>query len=121
MATRTQNDLSVEFDAIDSTFAVLYNMVNKGVLYMTTMSIAEARNGLADAINRVSYGGERVVFQRRGKPVAVLVSPEDLAHLQRIEDAGDIREAAKVLRMYDRSPTAFKTLADYKRGREAKA
>ncbi len=84
---------------------------------MKTMSIAEARNGLADAINRVSYGGERVVLERRGKPVAVLVSPEDLAHLQRIEDARDIREAAKVLRANDRNPATFKTLADYKRER----
>jgi len=49
---------------------------------MTTLSIAEARNHLADAINRVSYGGERVVFARRGKPVAALVSAGDLALLQ---------------------------------------
>ena len=88
---------------------------------MTTMSIAEARNNLADAINRVSYGGERVVFARRGKPVAALVSPEDLALLQRIEDAEDIRAAAKVLKEYDRNPAAFMTLDEYKRQRKARA
>ncbi|HOR98000.1 MAG TPA: hypothetical protein PLZ74_06465 [Kiritimatiellia bacterium] len=33
---------------------------------MTTLSIVEARNRLAEAINRVSYGGERVVLARRG-------------------------------------------------------
>ena len=82
---------------------------------MTTMSIAEARNGLADAINRVSYGGERVVFARRGKPVAALISPDDLALLQRIEDAEDIRAAAKVLKEYDRNRTAFTSLTEYKR------
>jgi len=32
---------------------------------MTTLSIVEARNRLAEAINRVSYGGERVVLARR--------------------------------------------------------
>lgn len=88
---------------------------------MTTLSIAEARNGLAEAINRVSYGGERVVFARRGKPVAALVSPADLALLQRIEDAEDIRTAAKVLKEYDRNPAAFATLAEYKRDRRARA
>lgn len=88
---------------------------------MTTLSIAEARNGLADAINRVSYGGERVVFARRGKPVAALVSPEDLTMLQRMEDAGDIRAAAKVLKEYDRNPAAFKTLDQYKRERKTMA
>ena len=77
---------------------------------MTTLSIAEARNGLAEAINRVSYGGERVVFARRGKPVAALVSPEDLALLQRMEDVQDLHEAAKVLKAYGRDASAFKSL-----------
>ena len=88
---------------------------------MTTLSIVEARNHLADAINRVTYGGERVVFARRGKPVAALVSAGDLALLQRIEDAEDIRAAAKVLKEYERNPSAFVTLAEYKRERRAKA
>ncbi|MDI6774896.1 MAG: type II toxin-antitoxin system Phd/YefM family antitoxin [Verrucomicrobiota bacterium] len=88
---------------------------------MTILSIAEARNGLAEAINRVSYGGERVVFARRGKPVAALVSPEDLALLQRMEDAEDIRAAAKVLKKYNRNPAVFKTLDEYLRERKAGA
>jgi len=88
---------------------------------MTTLSIAEARNGLAEAINRVSYGGERVVFARRGKPVAALVSPDDLALLQRLEDAEDLRAAATVLKEYDRNPAAFATLAEYKRERQTRA
>lgn len=88
---------------------------------MTTLSIAEARNNLAETINRVSYGGDRVIFARRGKPVAALVSAEDLALLQRIEDAEDIRAAAKVLKEYDRNPAAFKTLDEYKRERKTGA
>ena len=88
---------------------------------MTTLSIAEARNNLADAINRVCYGGERVIFARRGKPVAALVSAEDLALLQRMDDAEDLRAAAKVLKEYDRNPAAFATLEEYKRERRAKA
>jgi len=86
---------------------------------MTTLSIADARNNLADTINRVSYGGERVIFARRGKAVAALVSAGDLAFLQRIEDAEDIRGAEKILKEYDRNPAAFATLADYKRERRA--
>jgi prevent-host-death family protein len=88
---------------------------------MTTLSIVEARNHLADAINRVTYAGERILFARRGKPVAALVSAEDLALLQRMEDAEDIREAAKVLKRYERAPSAFVTLDEYKRRREGKA
>jgi prevent-host-death family protein len=88
---------------------------------MTTLSIAEARNNLADAINRVSYGGERVIFARRGKPIAALVSPADLALLQRLEDAEDMRDARKVLKEYDRNPAAFTALDEYKRKRRASA
>jgi len=88
---------------------------------MTTLSIVEARNNLADAINRVTYGGERVVFARRGKPVVALVSAADLAFLQRIDDAEDSRAAAKVLKEYQRNPSSFVTLAEYKRERRAKA
>ena len=88
---------------------------------MTTMSIVEARNSLAEAINRVSYGGERVIFARRGKPVAALVSPGDLALLEQLEDAEDIRAARKVLKEYDRNPAAFKTLDDHLSERMAKA
>ena len=84
---------------------------------MTTMSIVQARNGLAEAINRVSYGGERVVFARRGKAVAALVSPEDLALLQRMEDTEDIRAARKALREYDRNPASAITLDEYVRTR----
>jgi prevent-host-death family protein len=96
---------------------IMDNIQEKEERPMTTLSIAEARNNLADAINRVSYGGERVVFARRGKPVAALVSAGDLALLQRIEDAEDSRVAAKVLKDYDRNPAAFATLDEYKRGR----
>ena len=87
---------------------------------MTTLTIGEARNNLADAINRVSYGGERVVFARRGKPVAVLVSPADLTFLQRIEDAEDIRAARKSLREYKRDPSGAITLDEYVRTRSAR-
>lgn len=87
---------------------------------MTVLSIAEARNNLADAVNRVTYGGERVLFARRGKTVAALVSPDDLARLQAIEDAEDVRAAARVLREYDRNPAAFSRLDEYKRQRRAR-
>lgn len=99
---------------LDPKSAVLYIMdMKRESGAMTTLSIAEARNGLAEAINRVSYGGERVVFARRGKPVAALVSPDDLALLQQMEDAQDLRAAKKVLKEYDRTPGAFKTLDAY--------
>ncbi len=84
---------------------------------MHTLSIVELRNNLADTVNRVAYGGERLVFARHGKPVAVLVSPDDLAVLEAAEDANDVQAAKRVLREYDRDPEKFQTLEAYKRGK----
>ena len=62
------------------------------------MNIVNIRNNLADAINRVAYAGERIVLERRGKGVVALVSMEDLALLEEMEDKADIRAAKKALK-----------------------
>jgi prevent-host-death family protein len=62
------------------------------------VKVADIRNNLADALNRVAYAGERIVLERRGKGVAALVSMDDLALLQRIEDEQDIKAARKALK-----------------------
>ena len=64
---------------------------------MTTLKSSEARTEWGDLLSRVGYGGERISIERRGKPVAVLVSPEDAELLEAIEDRIDAREARKVL------------------------
>ena len=61
------------------------------------VSIAEIRDNLADAVNRVAYAGERVVLKRRGKGVAALVSMDDLARLEALENEQDVRAARQVL------------------------
>ena len=62
------------------------------------VSISAIRDNLADALNRVAYGGERVILERRGKAVAVLVSMEDFQLLQELEDQADVRAAKKALK-----------------------
>ena len=61
------------------------------------LGVKEVRDNLADALNRVAYQGERIVLERRGKGVAVLVSMDDLALLEAVEDKLDIAEAKKAL------------------------
>lgn len=43
---------------------------------MKTISVTEARNNLAEILNQVAYKTQKFLIKRRGKPVAVLVSPE---------------------------------------------
>ena len=61
------------------------------------IGIAEIRSKLADALNRVVYAGERVILERRGKPTAAIVSLEDLALLEAVEDREDVKAAKRVL------------------------
>lgn len=62
------------------------------------MNVVDIRNNLADTINRVAYAGERIILERRGKGVAALVSVEDLALLEEMENKADIRAAKKALK-----------------------
>lgn len=65
---------------------------------MTRLATTNLRDNLADTLNRVAYQGERVILERRGKNVAALVSLEDLALLQQIEDRIDIEAAREALK-----------------------
>ncbi|GHG49568.1 type II toxin-antitoxin system Phd/YefM family antitoxin [Streptomyces griseocarneus] len=49
--------------------------------------VTQARAELADLINRVVYGGERVVVTRHGKPLVALVSAADLRRLEETAEA----------------------------------
>ncbi|MEU2929209.1 type II toxin-antitoxin system Phd/YefM family antitoxin [Streptomyces sp. NPDC048304] len=69
--------------------------------------VTQARAELADLINRVVYGGERVVVTRHGKPLVALVSAADLERLDALEEqAGEqvvssvsgVREAGSAAR-----------------------
>ncbi|MFC9909673.1 type II toxin-antitoxin system Phd/YefM family antitoxin [Streptomyces sp. NPDC059862] len=54
--------------------------------------VTQARAELADLINRVVYGGERVVVTRHGKPLVALVSAADLERLDALEAAQESAE-----------------------------
>ncbi|HVR75616.1 MAG TPA: type II toxin-antitoxin system Phd/YefM family antitoxin [Planctomycetota bacterium] len=71
---------------------------------MARVSTSRIRKGLSDTINRVAYGGERIVLERRGKPIAAIVSLEDVELLERLEDKADVRAAKKALKEPGRIP-----------------
>ncbi|MGL5247688.1 MAG: type II toxin-antitoxin system Phd/YefM family antitoxin [Brooklawnia sp.] len=67
---------------------------------MTTEPLREVRDHFSDVIDRVERHHERVTVTRNGRPVAVLISPADLAELEETLDIlsdpdalADIREA----------------------------
>jgi prevent-host-death family protein len=64
---------------------------------MATMTVAEAKNRFSDVLRRAEYGGERVIVERHGKPVAAIVSTDDLRRLEAAENAADLRDAQDAL------------------------
>ena len=51
------------------------------------VSVSELVRGFADLANRAQYAGQRFLIIRRGKPIAALINPDELALLEQIEEA----------------------------------
>jgi PHD/YefM family antitoxin component YafN of YafNO toxin-antitoxin module len=64
---------------------------------MTRDPVTRLRDNMAEALNRVAYAGERVVLERRGKGVAAMVSMDDLALLEALENRADVKAARRAL------------------------
>jgi prevent-host-death family protein len=62
-----------------------------------SLSAGKARQDFAETVNRVAYGGERIVVQRRGRKLAALIPLEDLALLEELEDRQDAEAARRAL------------------------
>ncbi|MBI2152690.1 MAG: type II toxin-antitoxin system Phd/YefM family antitoxin [Candidatus Rokubacteria bacterium] len=84
------------------------------------VAVSEARRNIADLIGRVHYRGARIVLERSGKPVAVLISMEDYAALaEMLEDLEDLRDARKMLGELKREELV--DFRDYVKTRKRKA
>jgi len=78
---------------------------------MTSMPVTTAREELAEIVNRVAYGKERVCLTRHGKDVACLVSMEEARLLAVIEDRLDLSDATHALReMREQGPVSWDAL-----------
>ena len=74
---------------------VLYNTYR--FKQMEALNTSDARERLAEVLNRVAYGKDRVRITRRGKEIAAVVPIEDLELIERLEDQIDLEEAEKAL------------------------
>lgn len=70
------------------------------IVAMGTESLRTVRDHLSEMVDRVEHHHERLVVTRKGRPAAVLISPDDLAQLEETIDVlsdsdalADIREA----------------------------
>jgi prevent-host-death family protein len=56
----------------------------------------ELRANLAEALNRVAFGGEQIVVKRHGKPFVAIVATYDLQACQALEDYNDAKELERM-------------------------
>ena len=77
-------------DAIQTPLATMAEMTSEKE---RTVSATEARSELSDLISRAQYSEERIILTRHDKPVAALVSIEDLKALRKLEDTTDVQRA----------------------------
>jgi prevent-host-death family protein len=63
----------------------------------TVYAIAEARSHFTDIIGQAAYGQKRILITRRNKPLVYVVSVEDVALLEALENTYDIEEAKNIL------------------------
>jgi prevent-host-death family protein len=47
-----------------------------------SVSVAEAKSRFSELVQRASYGGERFLIEKRGKPVGAIVSVDALVRLE---------------------------------------
>ena len=72
---------------------------------MSRLAASDARDHFAEILNRVAYGGDRVVVERRGKELAAIVSLDDLKILEAIEDRLDVDDALAAIEEVEREGT----------------
>jgi prevent-host-death family protein len=60
-------------------------------------TLTNARSRFGELVNRARFGRERIVLTEHGKPVAAIISVEELAELQAAADAADVAAAQAVL------------------------
>lgn len=63
----------------------------------TIVQLVELRNNLGEKINEVTYTNNRLTITRNGKPVAALISAEDLELLEELELIRDSQDFDKAV------------------------
>jgi prevent-host-death family protein len=68
---------------------------------VTAISVADARSDLAELLNRVAYGKERLVITRHGRELAAIVPVEDLKLTTRLRRFVARKDVARALAELD--------------------
>lgn len=75
------------------TIITIYGLLEGEWFFMENVSVATVKKKLSEYISKVEINGDRIVIKRRSKPVAALISIEDLESIESKEEKGGLSEA----------------------------
>ncbi len=83
---------------------------------MPTLSLSEAKMKLSELVDRVHRLDERIVITRNGRPVAVLISPDEVESYQEtaaVESDTELRKEVRLgLKALESRPAKLYTLEE---------
>ena len=79
---------------------------------MKTVTATALREECAEALNAAAYRDERVIITKHGKPVAALISADDLEMFEALEDAADLGVVRRRLAEPDESVALEEALGE---------
>lgn len=77
------------------------------------MPISEARDHLGEVVAKVEHAHERTILTRHGRPVAAVVSIDDLRRLEVAEDEADLAAAREALASAETRTSHRDVLAEF--------
>jgi len=84
---------------------------------MGKISVAEARGNFSEVLGRAAFGRERIIVERRGKPIAAVVPIEDLQRLEELEDQAALAELLRAKKSAKQFVTLEQAGAEYLQSR----
>ncbi len=65
---------------------------------MKILKMAQAKEKFSEILNEVGYKGERILVEKRQKPLVVIISYDDYKRLEELEDIIESRVLEKALK-----------------------
>jgi len=84
-----------------------------------SVAITEAKKKFAEFVNRAAYGDNRILIQRRGKPIAAIIGMKDLELLEMLGDEDNSQLLWKLIKHAGKKSMG-QIIADYEYERDAK-
>lgn len=65
---------------------------------MKVLKVAKAKEKFSEIVNEAGYKGERILVEKRQKPLAVIIGYDDYKRLEELEDIIESRVLEKALK-----------------------